>query len=197
MPSVADPFTEKRTASWQCARQGLKASDCSRDRRGCFRHGISKLENVPRVSRVPHIPPANGKARSSHHKAHSPKPKPFAHTAMCKAGAKVYRCSPSRAKRGSKARQRRKKRPGMTRQPARQSETKSDRRLSDSDLAGCGRLRQGAPDGDGRYSALNQMACIGERMAHLTAKTKRDIGAALELKRQSASCNRGQYRPQR
>ena len=88
-------------------------------------------------------------------------------------------------------------RAGDSRRPARQSETKSDRRLSDSDLTGCVRLRQGATDGDGRYSALNQMACIGERMSHLTAKTKRDIGAALELKRQSASCNRGQYRPQR
>ena len=102
-----------------------------------------------------------------------------------------------RALRGAKARWRRNNGTGMTRRIARQSETKSDRRLSDSDLAGCVRLRQGATDGDGRYSALNQMTCIGERMTHLTAKMKRDIGAALELKRQSASCNRGQYRPQR
>ena len=33
-----------------------------------------------------------------------------------------------------------------------------------------------------------------EIRAHLTAKTNREIGAALELKRQSATCNRGQYR---
>ena len=103
----------------------------------------------------------------------------------------------SRAERGSKARKRRKKKPGMTRLLARQSETKSDRRLSDSDLTGCGRLRQGAPDGDGRYSALYQMACIGARMTHLTTKTKRDIGAALELKRQSATCNGGKCRETR
>ena len=68
-------------------------------------HGISKLENVPRVSRVSHVPPANGKAGSTHHKAHSPKQKPYANGSQCaKKSLKVYHCSPSRAERGSKAR---------------------------------------------------------------------------------------------
>ena len=50
-------------------------------------HGISKLENVPRVLRVPHVPPANGKARSR-----TPATtKPFALTAMCKARAERQR----------------------------------------------------------------------------------------------------------
>ena len=49
----------------------------------------------------------------------------------------------------------------------------------------------------GGIEALNQMACIGERMTHLTAKTKHDIGAALELKRQSATCNGGKCRETR
>jgi hypothetical protein len=30
------------------------------------------------------------------------------------------------------------------------------------------------PDGDGRYSALSQTACIRERMAHLTTKSRRE-----------------------
>ena len=50
-------------------------------------HGISKLENVPRVLRVPHVPPANGNARSR-----TPATtKPFALTAMCKARAESQR----------------------------------------------------------------------------------------------------------
>ena len=81
MPLIAHHIAAKRTASWQCARQGLKAMYCSRDRREGFRHGISKLENVPRVLRVPHVPPANGNARSR-----TPATtKSFALTATCKA----------------------------------------------------------------------------------------------------------------
>ena len=44
------------------------------------------------------------------------------------------------------------------------------------------------------YSTPSQAVRMREIRAHLTAKTNREIGAALELKRQSATCNRGQYR---
>ena len=100
MPLIAHHIAAKRTASWQCARQGLMPSvaDPFAEKRTALVtmckampesqvlltidagscHGISKLENVPRVLRVPHVPLASGKARSTHHKAHSPKQKPFA-----------------------------------------------------------------------------------------------------------------------
>jgi len=61
-----------------------------------------------------------------------------------------------------------------TRRTARRSEAKCDRRPSGENSAGCGRLREGVPDGDGRYSALSQTACIRERMAHLTTKSRRE-----------------------
>ena len=61
-----------------------------------------------------------------------------------------------------------------TRRTARRSEAKCDRRPSGENSAGCGRLREVVPDGDGRYSALNQTACIRERMAHLTTKRRRE-----------------------
>ena len=69
--------------------------------------------------------------------------------------------------------------------------------MSGVNSAGCGRLREGVPDGDGRYSALNQTACIRESMAHLTTKRRREFGAAREPNAGSATCNGGQYRPRK
>ena len=83
----------------------------------------------------------------------------------------------------------------MTRRVARRREEKRDRRMSGVNSAGCDRLREGVPDGDGRYSALNQTACIRESMAHLTTKRRREFGAAREPNAGSATCNGGQYRP--
>ena len=74
---------------------------------------------------------------------------------------------------------------------------KRDRRMSGVNSAGCDRLREGVPDGDGRYSALNQTACIRESMAHLTTKRRREFGAAREPNAGSATCNGGQYRPRK
>ena len=69
--------------------------------------------------------------------------------------------------------------------------------MSGVNSAGCGRLREGVPDGDGRYSALNQTACIRESMVHLTTKRRREFGAAREPNAGSATCNGGQYRPRK
>ena len=84
-----------------------------------------------------------------------------------------------------------------TRRTARRSEAKCDRRPSGENSAGCGRLREGVPDGDGRYSALNQTACIRESMAHLTTKRRREFGAAREPNAGSATCNGGKCREAR
>ena len=69
--------------------------------------------------------------------------------------------------------------------------------MSGVNSAGCGRLREGVPDGDGRYSALNQTACIRESMAHLTTKRRREFGAAREPNAGSATCNGGKCREAR
>ena len=86
MPSVADPFAEKRTALvTMCKARAESQVLLTIDAGSC--HGISKLENVPRVLRVPHVPPANGNTRSR-----TPATtKPFALTAMCKAKAECQR----------------------------------------------------------------------------------------------------------
>ena len=69
--------------------------------------------------------------------------------------------------------------------------------MSGVNSAGCDRLREGVPDGDGRYSALNQTACIRESMAHLTTKRRREFGAAREPNAGSATCNGGKCREAR
>ena len=76
------PFAEKRTALvTMCKAMPESQVLLTIDAGSC--HGISKLENVPRVLRVPHVPPANGNVRSR-----TPATtKPFALTAMCKARA--------------------------------------------------------------------------------------------------------------
>ena len=80
IPCVADPFAEKRTAHITMRKARAESQVLlTIDAGSC--HGISKLENVP------HVPLANGKARSS---SYLP-PKLFALTAMLKAKAESQR----------------------------------------------------------------------------------------------------------
>ena len=89
-------------------------------------------------------------------------------------------CTRSRACAAIRRRMRRNNKSETSRLIARQSETKSDRRLSDSDLAGCALAREGVPIGDGSGIPPRAKRCACARSGRIL-RQRRTARSALRL----------------